>query len=60
MTVSEVKGFGRTGGKQEVFRGSAYHVDFVPKICIVIVAPDTLLTSISCSTESKGHHRVLD
>jgi nitrogen regulatory protein P-II 1 len=47
MTVSEVKGFGRTGGKQEIFRGSAYVVDFVPKIRIVIVAPDSLLTSVT-------------
>jgi nitrogen regulatory protein P-II 1 len=31
MTVTEVKGFGRTGGKKEVYRGSAYVVDFVPK-----------------------------
>src|SRR5471030_985942 len=30
MTVIEVKGFGRTGGKKEVYRGSAYVVDFVP------------------------------
>jgi nitrogen regulatory protein P-II 1 len=39
MTVSEVKGFGRTGGKQEVYRGSAYTVDFVPKVriqCFVV------------------------
>ena len=32
MTVTEVKGFGRTGGKKEVYRGSAYVVDFVPKV----------------------------
>lgn len=38
MTVSEVRGFGRTGGKQEIYRGSAYVVDFVPKIKIDIVA----------------------
>jgi len=31
MTVTEVKGFGRTGGKKEVYRGSAYVVDFVPR-----------------------------
>ena len=36
MTVSEVKGFGRTGGKREVYRGSAYVVDFVPKLKIEI------------------------
>jgi len=37
MSVSEIRGFGRTGGKTEVFRGSAYQVDFVPKIRIEVV-----------------------
>jgi nitrogen regulatory protein P-II 1 len=37
MTVSEVRGFGRTGGKQEIYRGSSYVVDFVPKLKIEIV-----------------------
>jgi nitrogen regulatory protein P-II 1 len=46
MTVTEVKGFGRTGGKREVYRGSAYVVDFLPKIRIEIVAPDGLVTTI--------------
>ena len=41
MTVSEVKGFGRTGGKKEVYRGSAYVVDFVPKVKIEIVVADS-------------------
>src|SRR5688500_12406180 len=40
MTVTEVKGFGRTGGKKEVYRGSAYVVDFVPKVKVEIVAID--------------------
>jgi nitrogen regulatory protein P-II 1 len=40
MTVTEVKGFGRTGGKKEVYRGSAYVVDFVPKVKIEIVVND--------------------
>ena len=41
MTVTEVKGFGRTGGKREVYRGSAYVVDFVPKVKIeVAVSPE--------------------
>jgi len=40
MTVTEVKGFGRTGGKKEVYRGSAYVVDFVPKVKIEIVIPE--------------------
>ena len=41
MTVSEVKGFGRTGGRKEVYRGSAYVVDFVPKVRIQIVVKTT-------------------
>ncbi|MET0413981.1 MAG: P-II family nitrogen regulator [Polyangiaceae bacterium] len=40
MTVTEVKGFGRTGGKKEVYRGSAYVVDFVPKVKIEVVVAD--------------------
>ena len=40
MSISEIKGFGRTGGKTEVFRGSAYQVDFVPKIKIEVVVAD--------------------
>ena len=43
MTVTEVKGFGRTGGKKEVYRGSAYVVDFVPKVKIDIVVPDNMV-----------------
>jgi len=46
MTVSEVRGFGRTGGKREVYRGSAYTVDFVPKIRIQIVVEDDLVSAI--------------
>jgi nitrogen regulatory protein P-II 1 len=42
MTVSEVKGFGRTGGKTEVYRGSAYVVDFVPKVRLDIVVKDSM------------------
>ena len=40
MTVSEVKGFGRQKGQTEVFRGSEYTVDFVPKIKLEIVVGD--------------------
>ena len=46
MTVYEVKGFGRTGGKTEVFRGSAYTVDFVPKIKIEVVVPDAIVAAV--------------
>ena len=40
MTVTEVKGFGRQKGHTEIFRGSEYTVDFLPKIKIEIVVPD--------------------
>jgi nitrogen regulatory protein P-II 1 len=42
MTVYEVKGFGRTGGKTEVYRGSAYVVDFVPKVRLEVVVKDSM------------------
>ena len=40
MTVSEVKGFGRTGGKTETYRGAEYLIEFVPKVRIEIVVAD--------------------
>jgi nitrogen regulatory protein P-II 1 len=41
MTVSEVKGFGRQKGHTEIYRGSEYVVDFLPKIKIELVIPDS-------------------
>ena len=41
MTVSEVKGFGRQKGHTEIYRGSEYTVDFLPKIKIEIVLADS-------------------
>ena len=46
MSVSEIRGFGRTGGKTEVYRGSAYQVDFVPKVRIEIVVADKVVGSV--------------
>ncbi|PYJ08813.1 MAG: P-II family nitrogen regulator [Verrucomicrobia bacterium] len=40
MTVSEVKGFGRQKGHTEIYRGSEYTVDFLPKIKIEVVVGD--------------------
>ena len=45
MTVSEVKGFGRQKGHTEIYRGSEYTVDFLPKIKIEIVLADSLVAS---------------
>ncbi len=44
MTVSEVKGFGRQKGHTEIYRGSEYTVDFLPKIKIEVVLPDELVS----------------
>ncbi len=42
MTVTEVKGFGRQKGHTEMYRGSEYTVDFLPKVRIEIVTSDDL------------------
>ena len=46
MTVTEVKGFGRTGGKKEVYRGSSYVVDFVPKVKVEVVVADEQVNAV--------------
>jgi nitrogen regulatory protein P-II 1 len=43
MTVTEVKGFGRQKGHTEIYRGSEYTVDFLPKIKLELVIPDEKL-----------------
>jgi nitrogen regulatory protein PII len=45
MTVSEVKGFGRQKGHTEIYRGSEYTVDFLPKIKIEVVLADSIVDS---------------
>lgn len=45
MSVSEIKGFGRQKGHTEIYRGSEYTVDFLPKIKIDLVLPDDLVDS---------------
>ncbi len=52
MTVSEVKGFGRQKGHTEIYRGSEYTVDFLPKIKIETVLPDA-----QGATGRSSHHR---
>ena len=43
MTVTEVKGYGRQKGHTEIYRGSEYTVDFLPKVKIEIALPDELV-----------------
>jgi len=46
MTVTEVRGFGRQKGHTEMYRGGEYTVDFLPKIKIEIVVPDSLADKV--------------
>jgi nitrogen regulatory protein P-II 1 len=45
LTVTEVKGFGRQKGHTELYRGAEYVVDFLPKIKMELVVPESLLDS---------------
>jgi nitrogen regulatory protein PII len=43
MTVTEVKGFGRQKGHTEIYRGSEYTVDFLPKVMVDVAVPDDIV-----------------
>lgn len=46
MTVTEVKGFGRQKGHTEIYRGSEYTVDFLPKVKFEIVVADSMVDRV--------------
>ena len=46
MTVTEVKGFGRQRGHTQLYRGTEYTVDFVPKVCIEVAVKSELLDQV--------------
>jgi len=46
MTVTEVKGFGRQKGHTEIYRGSEYTVDFLPKVKLEIAVSDDILDKV--------------
>jgi nitrogen regulatory protein P-II 1 len=46
MTLTEVKGYGRQKGHTELYRGSEYKIDFLPKIKIEIIAADAMVENI--------------
>lgn len=61
MTVTEVKGFGRQKGHTEIYRGSEYTVDFLPKIRIDVVVPDNVVDSaVSTITKSAKSGKIGD
>ncbi len=55
LTVTEVKGFGRQKGHTEIYRGSEYTVDFLPKIKLEIVLPDAQVKN-AIEVITKGAH----
>jgi nitrogen regulatory protein PII len=46
ITISEVRGFGRQRGHTELYRGSEYRIDFLPKIKLEIAAPEEMVETI--------------
>ncbi len=61
MTVTEAKGFGRQKGHTEIYRGSEYTVDFLPKLKIDIVVGDDLVeTAINAIVKSAKTGKIGD
>ena len=54
ITVSETRGFGRTGGRKDLYRGSAFVGDFMPKVMIEIVAADGLVELILAAIQQSA------
>ena len=46
MTVTEVRGFGRQKGHTEIYRGSEYTIDFLPKVVIEVAVPDDIADKV--------------
>lgn len=46
MTITEVRGFGRQKGHTELYRGSEYTIDFLPKVKVEVVVPDGLVDKV--------------
>jgi nitrogen regulatory protein P-II 1 len=54
MTVTEVKGFGRQKGHVEVYRGTEYEVNFLPKLKIEVVVPDSIIDKVIATIIEKA------
>ena len=54
MTVTEVKGFGRQKGHVEVYRGTEYEVNFLPKLKIEVVVPDSIIDKVITTVIEKA------
>jgi nitrogen regulatory protein P-II 1 len=57
LSVSEIQGYGRQGGKTETFRGSEYSIDFVPKVRLEVIVESSKAASVVeliCTTARTG------
>ena len=54
VTVTEVKGFGRQGGKTEVFRGSEYKVELLPKLKVEVIVDDSVVPTVVEAIKASG------
>jgi len=54
MTITEVKGFGRQKGHVEVYRGTEYEVNFLPKIKLEVVIPDSMINTVITTIVEKA------
>ena len=54
MTVTEVKGFGRQKGHVEVYRGTEYEVNFLPKLKIEVVVADSIMDQVIATIIEKA------
>jgi nitrogen regulatory protein P-II 1 len=55
LSVSEVKGFGRQKGHSELYRGAEYVVDFLPKLKLEVVVPDTMVEKVTVAIRESAH-----
>ena len=61
MTVSEVKGFGRQKGHTEIYRGSEYTVDFLPKVKFeIVIADDRVQRAVDAIVQSAKTGKIGD
>lgn len=55
MTLTEVRGFGRQKGHVEIYRGAEYRVDFVPKLLITVVVPQTMASEVVSTIQKAAY-----
>ena len=61
LTISEVRGFGRQKGRTEIYKGAEYIVDFLPKLKIEMVVPDSIVdTALEAIKQSARTGKVGD